>query len=102
MLFGSFFKFLCDNFFFKKGRRAVERERELRRNYIQQMKNDFLKNNKLLSVQVFNFMNQFSAISIIEKKCKNGVRQQAHHCGNPLLGLIQGEASPDSTLELFR
>ena len=25
-----------------------ERERELRRNYIQQMKNDFLKNNKLL------------------------------------------------------
>ena len=33
---------------YEKNQRELERERELRRNYIQQMKNDFLKNNKLL------------------------------------------------------
>ena len=36
---------------------------------------------------------------MIEKKCKNAVRQQAHHYENLLL--MQGEGSSDSMLELF-
>lgn len=68
---------------YEKNQRELERERELRRNYIQQMKNDFLKNNKLL----------------IESKSKNDLLNKSTDLANEQRKLRQIDEEMKKTQE---